>query len=196
MKYTIIGLLALSLFGCSLSVPPPPVAKQTKNLFDNDSDGVINQRDHCAKTPLDAIVDNDGCPTYIDSSEENKIHILFANDSAELPENYMQNIKQMSQFLMKYPKTHIELKGYASPVGNATYNIALSKRRASVIRQALINDGIPPSRIKTMGFGDSDPVAAYNIEESNTLSRRVIAQVIGYQQNIVKEWTVYTIREN
>ncbi|WP_394167064.1 OmpA family protein [Photobacterium piscicola] len=196
MKYTIIGLLALSLFGCSLSVPQPPVAKQTKNLFDNDSDGVINQRDHCPKTPLDAIVDNDGCPTYIDSSEENKIHVLFANDSAEIPENYMQNIKQMSQFLVKYPKTHIELKGYASPVGNANYNVALSKRRASAIRQALINDGIPPSRIKTMGFGDSDPVAAYDVEESNTLSRRVIAQVVGSQENVVKEWTVYTVREN
>lgn len=196
MKYTIIGLLALSLFGCSLSVPHPPVTKQTKNLFDNDSDGVINQRDYCAKTPLDAIVDNDGCPTYIDSSEENKIHVLFANDSAEIPENYMQNIKQMSQFLVKYSKTHIELKGYASPVGNATYNLALSKRRASAIRQALINDGIPSSRIKTIGFGDSDPVAAYDVEESNTLSRRVVAQVVGSQENVVKEWTVYTVREN
>lgn len=196
MKYTIIGLLALSLFGCSLSVPHPPIAKQTKNLFDNDSDGVINQRDHCPKTPIDAVVDNDGCPSYIDSSEENKIHVLFANDSSEIPENYMQNINKMSEFLVKYPKTHIELKGYASPVGNAAYNIALSKRRASVIRQALINHGITSSRIKTIGFGDSDPVMAYDIEESNTLSRRVVAQVVGYQENVVKEWTVYTVREN
>ncbi|PST93873.1 hypothetical protein C9I86_04150 [Photobacterium sp. NCIMB 13483] len=196
MKYTIIGLLALSLFGCSLSVPHPPIAKQTKNLFDNDSDGVINQRDHCPKTPIDAVVDNDGCPSYIDSSEENKIHVLFANDSSEIPENYMQNINKMSEFLVKYPKTHIELKGYASPVGNAAYNIALSKRRASVIRQVLINHGITSSRIKTIGFGDSDPVMAYDIEESNTLSRRVVAQVVGYQENVVKEWTVYTVREN
>ena len=196
MKYTIIGLLTLSLFGCSLSVPLPPIAKQTKNLFDNDSDGVINQRDHCPKTPIDAVVDNDGCPSYIDSSEENKIHVLFANDSSEIPENYMQNINKMSEFLVKYPKTHIELKGYASPVGNADYNIALSKRRASVIRQALINHGITSSRIKTIGFGDSDPVMAYDIEESNTLSRRVVAQVVGYQENVVKEWTVYTVREN
>ena len=177
-------------------MPHPPIAKQTKNLFDNDSDGVINQRDHCPKTPIDAVVDNDGCPSYIDSSEENKIHVLFANDSSEIPENYMQNINKMSEFLVKYPKTHIELKGYASPVGNAAYNIALSKRRASVIRQALINDGITSSRIKTIGFGDSDPVMAYDIEESNTLSRRVVAQVVGYQENVVKEWTVYTVREN
>ncbi|MCD9517093.1 OmpA family protein [Photobacterium carnosum] len=196
MKYTIIGLLALSLFGCSLSVPQPPIAKQTKNLFDNDSDGVINQRDHCPKTPIDAVVDNNGCPTYIDSSEENKIHVLFANDSSVIFENYRNNIKNMSTFLAKYPKTHIELKGYASPVGNTAYNVALSKRRASVIRQALINEGVTPARIKTVGFGDSDPVKASDIEESNTLSRRVVAQVIGSQGNVVKEWTVYTVREN
>ncbi|MCD9549579.1 OmpA family protein [Photobacterium carnosum] len=196
MKYTIIGLLTLSLFGCSLSVPQPPVAKQTKNLFDNDSDGVINQRDHCPKTPIDAIVDNNGCPTYIDSSEENKIHVLFANDSSVIVENYRNNIKNMSTFLAKYPKTHIELKGYASPVGNAVYNVALSKRRASVIRQALINEGVTPARIKTVGFGDSDPIKASDVEESNRLSRRVVAQVIGSQGNVVKEWTVYTVREN
>ncbi|MCD9547013.1 OmpA family protein [Photobacterium carnosum] len=196
MKYTIIGLLTLSLFGCSLSVPQPPVAKQTKNLFDNDSDGVINQRDHCPKTPIDAVVDNNGCPTYIDSSEENKIHVLFANDSSVIFENYRNNIKNMSTFLAKYPKTHIELKGYASPVGNTAYNVALSKRRASVIRQALINEGVTPARIKTVGFGDSDPVKASDIEESNTLSRRVVAQVVGSQGNVVKEWTVYTVREN
>ncbi|MCD9496783.1 OmpA family protein [Photobacterium carnosum] len=196
MKYTIIGLFALSLFGCSLSVPQPPIAKQTKNLFDNDSDGVINQRDHCPKTLINAVVNNDGCPTYIDSSEKNKIHVLFANDSSDIPENYMQNISKMSEFLVKYPKTHIELKGYASPVGNAAYNIVLSKHRASAVYQALINDGITPSRIKTMGFGDSDPVIAYDIEESNMLSRRVTAQVVGSQENIVKEWTIYSVREN
>ena len=81
-------------------------------------------------------------------------------------------------------------------MGQAAYNIALSERRANAIRQALINDGVTPSRIKTVGFGDSDPVKAYDVEESNTLSRRVIAQVIGSQGNVVKEWTVYTVREN
>ena len=196
MKYIITALLSLSLFGCSLSVPQPPIAKQTKDLFDADSDGVINQRDHCAKTPIDAIVDNNGCPTFIKNSEKNNIHVLFANDSSEIPESYMENISNMSNFLAKYPTTHIELKGYASPVGNAAYNVALSKRRARQIRQALLTEGVAPSRIKTLGFGDSDPVQASDVEETNTLSRRVVAQVVGSQGNIVKEWTIYTVREN
>lgn len=196
MKYIIIGLLALSLFGCSLSVPQPPIAKQTKNLFDNDSDGVINQRDYCPKTPINAVVDNKGCPTYVDSSEKNNIHVLFANDSAKITQQYLQNITNMSTFLNKYPQTHIELKGYASPVGNTEYNIALSKRRANSVRQALLLKGVQASRIKIVGFGDQNPVSAIDIEQSNTLSRRVVAQVIGSQGNIVKQWTVYTVREN
>ncbi|KJF90468.1 OmpA family protein [Photobacterium leiognathi] len=196
MKYVITGLLALSLFGCSLTVQQPPVAKQTKNLYDQDSDGVINQRDRCSDTPIDAVVDNDGCPTFVKNSEENNIHVLFANDSSEIPESYMENIANMSAFLAKYPDTHIELKGYASPVGSAAYNVALSKRRAQAIRQALITEGVSPARIKTVGFGDSDPVKADDIEESNTLSRRVVAQVVGSQGDVVKEWTIYTVREN
>ncbi|WP_305844975.1 OmpA family protein [Photobacterium leiognathi] len=196
MKYVITGLLALSLFGCSLTVQQPPVAKQTKNLYDQDSDGVINQRDRCADTPIDAVVDNDGCPTFVKNSEENNIHVLFANDSSGIPESYMENIANMSAFLAKYPDTHIELKGYASPVGSAAYNVALSKRRAQAIRQALITEGVSPARIKTVGFGDSDPVKADDVEESNALSRRVVAQVVGSQGNVVKEWTIYTVREN
>ncbi|KJG00418.1 OmpA family protein [Photobacterium angustum] len=196
MKYAITVLLSFSLFGCSLSVPQPPIAKQTKDLFDADSDGVINQRDRCADTPIDAVVDNDGCPTFVKNSEENNIHVLFANDSSEIPESYMENISNMSEFLAKYPKTHIELKGYASPVGNAAYNVGLSKRRAAAIQQALITEGVAPSRIKTIGFGDSDPVKASDVEESNALSRRVVAQVVGSQGNVVKEWTIYTVREN
>ncbi|WP_232575862.1 hypothetical protein [Photobacterium carnosum] len=59
-----------------------------------------------------------------------------------------------------------------------------------------MNEGVTPARIKTVGFGDSDPIKASDVEESNTLSRRVVAQVVGSQENIVKEWTVYSVREN
>lgn len=196
MKYIITGLLSLTLFGCSLSVPQPPIAKQSNDLFDNDNDGVINQRDNCAQTPIDAVVDNDGCPTYVKHSEANKIHVLFAHDSDMIPDEYISQLKKMGNFLHQYPKTHIEIKGYASPVGSSNYNIGLSERRASNVRQQLIAEGIQPSRIKIIGFGDKNPIKAENTEQTNTLSRRVTAQVIGSQDNVLKEWTIYTVREN
>ncbi len=196
MKNLSIGLMALSLFGCSISAQQPPVATQTKDLRDFDSDGVINTRDKCADTPLGAIVNNDGCPTYVKTDEQNSVHVLFANDSTVIPETYMSQLNKTAELLDKYPKTHIELKGYASPVGNSSHNQYLSNERAKNVRQQLIDFGVDANRIKTVGYGDADPIDAETAETSNTLSRRVVAQVVGSQGHVVEQWTIFTVREN
>ncbi|MGF1683232.1 OmpA family protein [Photobacterium minamisatsumaniensis] len=187
------ALLTL-LNACTTDADIPPVAEQSWDLLDDDNDGVINARDKCPNTPLSAIVDNDGCPTYVERSESNDLHILFANDSTVIPASFLPQIKKMAQFLAQYPEARIELKGYASPVGAAAYNIGLSQRRAKVVRQQLISFGVDPARIKTLGFGDSEPVVASTVEQTNTLSRRVTARVRGERGNVLEEWTIFSLR--
>jgi outer membrane protein OmpA-like peptidoglycan-associated protein len=196
MKRTVTGLLALTLFGCSVTVEDPPIAEQSQDQRDFDKDGVINARDKCADTPHSAIVDNDGCPTSINREEENDVRVLFANDSTAIPEAFLSEIQRMADFLDVYPEAYIELKGYASPVGNSEYNIDLSKRRATKVREQLIAEGVAPQRIKTIGFGDAEPIAAESSEATNTLSRRVVARVVGSKGSLVEEWTIFTLRDN
>ncbi|MBC7006453.1 OmpA family protein [Photobacterium sp. BZF1] len=196
MKRMLTGLLTLTLLGCSVTVDEPPTAEQSRDLRDFDRDGVINARDKCEGTPYRAVVDNDGCPTTVEQEEENDVRVLFANDSDVIPDTFKTEIKRMADFLEQYPETFIELKGYASPVGNAQHNVDLSQRRAKNVRQELINFGVDPNRIKTVGFGDSDPVVAVSEEATMTLSRRVIARVMGSQGKVVEEWTIFTIRDN
>ncbi|AJR06409.1 putative outer membrane protein [Photobacterium gaetbulicola Gung47] len=187
---TVTGLLA----GCSTQAAAPPVTEQSRDLMDDDADGVINARDKCPGTPHSAIVDNDGCPRLVERSESSDLHILFANDSTVIPTNFLGQIKRMADFLANYPEARIELKGYASPVGASDYNLGLSQRRAKVVRQQLIEFGVSPNRIKTLGFGDTVPVAANTREQSNTLSRRVTARVRGERGNVLEEWTIFSLR--
>lgn len=197
MKNILIALLAVMLFGCAndpLSEPSPVV--QSQDLQDSDSDGVINARDKCAATPPSAIVDNNGCPTYVNKTEENAVKVLFANDSSDIPQSFQSEIKHMSEFLKRYPDTHIELKGHASPVGKHDYNLKLSMERAKAVKQLLVANGIAPSRIKTLGFGDSEPVSSADKEQSDTLSRRVVARVAGHKGAVVEAWTIYMVRGN
>ena len=196
MKTVVTGLLALTLFGCSVTVEEPPISEQSQDQQDFDNDGVINARDLCTETLHSAIVDNDGCPTSVNREEGNDVRVLFANDSAEIPKDFLSDIQRMANFLEAYPETHIELKGYASPVGNAEYNIDLSKRRATKVQEQLIAEGVEAERIKTVGFGHAEPIASESNETTNTLSRRVVAQVIGSKGSIIQEWTIFTIREN
>ncbi|MGR5063754.1 OmpA family protein [Photobacterium sp. DNB22_13_2] len=187
-------LALFSLSGCSTEAEAPPIADQSRDLLDDDADGVINARDKCPGTPHSAIVDNDGCPTFVERAESNDLHILFANDSTVIPDTFLSQIKRMADFLATYAEARIELKGYASPVGGSEYNLGLSKRRAKVVRQQLIDYGVSPNRIKTLGFGDSEPVAASTKEQSNALSRRVTARVRGEKGNVLEEWTIFSLR--
>lgn len=186
--------VCMLLSGCSFEAEAPPVADQSRDLLDDDGDGVINARDRCPNTPHAAIVDNNGCPTIVERSDATELHILFANDSTVIPAEYLPQIDHMAAFLAAYPDTHIELKGYASQVGAHDYNDALSKRRADVVRQHLIALGVTPARIRTVGFGDTQPVPAASKEESHTLSRRVTARVRGERGSVLNEWTIFSLR--
>lgn len=169
-----------------------PVADQIADLQDDDSDGVINARDKCPETIFGSEIDNDGCGRRIKAEEELQIKILFANDSSSISPAFVSEIESMVEFLLNYPKTSIELQGYASKVGNSDYNMALSKKRAEEVRNKLIDTGISPDRVKIVGFGDSVLVDDGGSELSHALNRRVVATVVGFDDKILKEWNIFS----
>lgn len=173
-----------------------PVAEQGSDLLDDDNDGVINARDKCPQTPQGAQVDNDGCGEQINSSEQQKLHILFANDSSAIEPAFDDQIRQMAEFLQLYPEASIELQGYASKVGGAEYNQALSERRSEAVRMQLIRYGVTPNRIRVIGFGDTVLVADGDDQVSHAQNRRVTATVVGLKDEVLKEWTVFTALPN
>ncbi|MDE1346894.1 OmpA family protein [Vibrio aestuarianus] len=172
-----------------------PLATQIDDLQDDDRDGVINARDLCPDTPLRSDIDNDGCGTYIKTEEQLQLRILFANDSADINPVFRGQIRSMSEFLKQYPSTSIELQDYASKVGSAEYNLALSKKRAYNVENTLISYGISQSRIRIVGFGDTNVAESGDDEVSHAMNRKVIATVVGHKGSIKEEWSIFTKRE-
>lgn len=195
MKAISLTLLALLVTGCSsMQAEDPPIVQQSHDLLDSDGDGVINARDYCVQTPKGAVIDNTGCPIVSVDSEQNKLHILFPNDVDKVPQPFLNQIQSMSDFLAKYPSTYITVNGYASPVGKAEYNLALSERRSVNVRKALIQAGVSPERIQTVSFGENQPIQDNDDNVVNTLSRRVTATVLGMNTSIKENWTIFDQR--
>nr|VVV05445.1 Outer membrane porin F [Aliivibrio wodanis] len=169
-----------------------PKPNQASELTDQDYDGVIDARDVCPSTPRGAEIDNDGCAEYVEYSNEKDLKILFANDSSEISSMFQEEINTMAEFLIEYPETSIQLQGFASQQGDAEYNIQLSELRATAVRAALIESGVKPSRIKTIGFGDTLLIDEGDSAVSHALNRRVIATVVGYKGEVINEWTIFT----
>lgn len=169
-----------------------PNAQQVADLQDEDNDGVINARDLCFDTPSFAEVDNDGCGTIVSSWEESGLHILFNNDSSEVQSFFIGQIKQMADFLDRYPETAIEIQGYASAVGSDQYNLELSKRRAETVEQLLESYGVASSRVTIVGYGETNLTELGDDEISHAKNRKVVAKVVGHKGNVKEEWTIFT----
>jgi outer membrane protein OmpA-like peptidoglycan-associated protein len=66
---------------------------------------------------------------------------------------------------------NIRLDGFADERGDATYSHGLSERRVQHVRDLLVQNGVPESRIKVTAHGES-PAADTNID-SYALERKV-----------------------
>ncbi len=70
-----------------------------------------------------------------------------------------------------------KLSAHTDSLGDDTYNLELSDKRASAVKQALINLGIEANRITTKGYGETMPVANNATSEGRAQNRRVEATV-------------------
>lgn len=172
-----------------------PEAEQISDLRDDDKDGVVNARDLCPGTPSASQVDNDGCGETVRSQEVRQLRILFAHDSYEINPIFSDQITTMSEFLKKYKSASIEIQGYASKVGSNEYNLELSKKRANQVQNEILQNGIAADRVRIVGFGESRLEKEGDDATSHALNRRVTATVVGLEEQIVEEWTIFTTLE-
>jgi len=85
-------------------------------------------------------------------------NIFFEFDKATLkPESYPA-LDRVVALMQEYPTINVELGGHTDCVGSDSYNQKLSEQRAEACRQYLIRKGISPTRIKAVGYGESQPI--------------------------------------
>jgi len=81
----------------------------------------------------------------------------FAHDSSALTPEGKKIIIENAYILNANPDVNILIAGYASASGTDEYNQKLSERRATVVRDALIEGGIAPNRLQKIGYGEGRP---------------------------------------
>lgn len=74
--------------------------------------------------------------------------------------------------LMASPRS-VRLEGHADERGTREYNMALGERRANAIRDFLVLQGVDPSLIETVSYGEEQPAAYGTDDETWALNRRV-----------------------
>ena len=99
--------------------------------------------------------------------------ILFATNSTTVSGTAQGNLSTLSRSLQQYPNSTVNVIGHTDDVGDAAFNFDLSQRRAQAVASVLTANGVAPSRIRSIGRGEDQPVATNLTPEGRQQNRRV-----------------------
>jgi outer membrane protein OmpA-like peptidoglycan-associated protein len=108
--------------------------------------------------------------------------ILFAFDSDALQTTARGNLTQLAESLGEYPNSDVVIVGHTDSRGSEQYNQSLSERRARSAANFLVQRGIDVGRIRTMGLGESEPVASNDTDEGRAQNRRVEVAIFASEE--------------
>lgn len=98
--------------------------------------------------------------------------LLFDVDSDVIKGDARTNLDALAQSLTKYPKSDLMIVGHTDATGTDSYNMALSRRRASSASGYLRTHGVTRG-IKSLGRGEGEPIASNETDDGRQQNRRV-----------------------
>jgi peptidoglycan-associated lipoprotein len=104
--------------------------------------------------------------------EQNVKPAFFDYDSYDIRPDAQTILAQDASFLAAHPTLKVVIGGYCDDRGSAEYNLALGENRANAAKQALVNGGIAPDRIRTVSYGKEKQFCSQNDETCWQLNRR------------------------
>lgn len=103
--------------------------------------------------------------------------VFFDFDSAILKPGAYTEIDRTAGVLNRYPQTTILVAGHTDSQGSESYNQQLSERRAQSVRDAFVNRGVDPRRLRVVGYGESQPISS-----EDAMNRRVELRIVPIEQ--------------
>jgi outer membrane protein OmpA-like peptidoglycan-associated protein len=99
--------------------------------------------------------------------------LLFETNRSTLRSEHLATLSSIVDYLVLHPRRSVKISGHTDNVGTEAHNLALSKRRADVVSEYLIDNGVDIKRVETFGFGSAKPLVENINEEGRKKNRRV-----------------------
>jgi peptidoglycan-associated lipoprotein len=105
--------------------------------------------------------------------------VLFLVDQSTLTPEAIGVLNAQVGWLTQNPTVPILIEGHADERGTGEYNMALGSSRASAVRNYMVSQGIPDTRISIITYGRERPVATCPEESCFAQNRRAVTVVTG-----------------
>lgn len=104
--------------------------------------------------------------------------ILYKTNSSELDKKSLLVLNGFANWLKDNPNIKIEIQGHTDDLGADADNLALSQDRAFTVMEYLSTQGIPTSRMKFKGYGETKPKVPNNSDANRAKNRRTDFKIL------------------
>jgi len=106
-------------------------------------------------------------------------NIFYDYGNAFLKKASVNELNRLVKYLNKLPSLRIEISGHTDNVSSAAFNKRLSLKRAKVVVDYLVLNGVNPNRLEYVGHGFDYPIASNKSEKGRAQNRRTEFKIIG-----------------
>jgi outer membrane protein OmpA-like peptidoglycan-associated protein len=99
--------------------------------------------------------------------------LYFEKDSTRLRPASLDLLTDVTATIQDRRSAHISVVGHSDTLGDKSYNLALSKRRAVAVKKLLVEKGIRETSIDTTSHGEENPLVKTADNVGNPKNRRV-----------------------
>jgi OOP family OmpA-OmpF porin len=99
--------------------------------------------------------------------------MFFGWDQTSLSQQALATINQVANAYKAKGNARVTVNGHTDTSGPASYNMALSLRRANAVKGALQSDGVPAAAIIIIGRGETQPLVLTPDDVREAQNRRV-----------------------
>jgi len=99
--------------------------------------------------------------------------IEFVTGTSDLVPGAAAGIDMLAGYMSKFQEKEVTIAGHTDSSGSAKLNKKLSQQRADFIRNLLVTKGVAESRITTLGYGQSQPIAENTTRDGRQKNRRI-----------------------
>ncbi len=105
--------------------------------------------------------------------------VLFASGKFALSQDASLKLARLSGVILAHPGLKLRIEGYTDSTGGEAFNLTLSGQRADAVRAFLVQQGLSPEDVTSIGLGQINPVADNSSAVGRQQNRRVEIIVSG-----------------
>ncbi len=106
-------------------------------------------------------------------------YIMYETGSAKLASISRYELDNLVEAMKTQGSLQVEIGGHTDNTGDAASNLQLSQQRAQSVADYLTSKGIAASRLRTKGYGDTQPIDTNDTEDGKAKNRRTELRIIG-----------------